>query len=89
MAVVISEMDVLFAVDNRIPFVLEHRKYGVVGNAFTAGQNFFNWFRGWYICHGDDVYEKDWRCWDEEPTDEERRGVPWQQQSISVSAPNG
>ena len=77
MAEVMSENDVLFAVDHRLPFVLEHRRFGIVGNGYTAGPEYFDWFRGWYINHGDMKYGRDWRCWDKMPTEEERKSVPW------------
>lgn len=76
-AEVMTERGVMFAVDNSLPFVLEHRRFGVVGNGYTAGPDYFNWFRGWYINHGDEEYGRDWRCWDKEPTDEERRSRLW------------
>lgn len=78
MAIIMSEMEVMAAVDDRRPFVLEHRKFGIVGNAYTAGPDFFNWFRGWYINHGDDKYGKDWRCWDKEPTVGQREAAKWE-----------
>lgn len=76
-AVIMSEKAVLAAVDDSRPFVIEHRRFGIVGNAYTAGPDFFDLFRGWYINHGDKDYGEDWRCWDKEPTYEERQGKPW------------
>lgn len=32
--------------------------------------------RGWLY---DDAYGKDWRCWDKEPTKEQREAEPWRQ----------
>jgi hypothetical protein len=31
--------------------------------------------RGWQY---DDAYGKDWRCWDKEPTKEQREAEPWE-----------
>lgn len=62
----------------RFPFVLESRKYGIIGNAYTTDGDFYEWFRQWWNDHDELVYMRDWRCWETEPTEAERQATPWE-----------
>ena len=69
--------DVFARMGARSPFVIESRKYGIIGDAYTADGDFYAWFRQWWNDHCEAVYLKDWRCWTSRPTDAQREATPW------------
>ena len=74
----IGEGEALTRAQRREPFALEYRRFGIVGSAYKDDIGmFYEWFRSWREDHARMAYGKDWRCWDTEPTDEERRRAPW------------
>ena len=67
----------LFAAGMRVPFVIEHRRFGIIADGHAAGPDFFDWFKSWYDSHRGLVYGRDWRCWLSRPTEVQREAVKW------------
>lgn len=74
----ISTREVLARLRERRAFAVEARRRGLVGAAKDDRDTiFFEWYKGWVPSHPGWVYNVDWRCWDEPPTEREMRNAKW------------